>query len=279
MSAIVAIKRRDFRRGLTAGTLTVSGLIVEEITTAAQGAKSAPKPAGPVTPPKSPVICAVVGLGPEGREILTALSKMGPEAPVSCICDTYSIVSYVKKAQDIAPKALFTKDYRAALDNKNIQSIIIATPSHLHKQIALDAIQAGKHVYCEAPFSNDLDEAKAIAQAGMAAKTMFQPGLQVRCSAQAEHVHHFILAANLGKITGGRAQYHKQSSWRSISGNPEREAALNCRLNSPTSSGLLGEVRIHQIDTASWYLNPLPFSVPPYASIQHHKNGMQITDN
>jgi predicted dehydrogenase len=276
------MNRRDFLRGLTAGTLTISGLVVEEITAGAQAKKkpvAAAKPAAPSAPPKPPVNCAVIGLGPQGREILTALSKMGSEAPVLSICDTYSILNYIKKAQVIVPKAQFTKDYRAALDNKNIQAVIIATPSHLHKQIALDAIQAGKHVYCEAPFSQDLDEAKVIAQAGMASKTMFQPGLQVRCSAQAEHVHHFILAANLGKIVGGRAQWHKQSSWRSISGNPEREAALNWRLKRATSSGLLGEVGIHQIDTASWYLNALPVSVTAYGSIQQYKDDREVADN
>jgi hypothetical protein len=77
----------------------------------------------------------------------------------------------------------------------------------------------------------------------MAAKTIFQPGIQVRCSAQAEHVHHFILASNLGKIVAGRAQWHKQTSWRFSHGNPEREAALT--LDDPfaaVDAGIVGKV-------------------------------------
>src|SRR5262249_22922070 len=156
-----------------------------------EGSQAAPKSAAASSAPKAPVNCAVIGLGSQGREILTGLSKMGSEAQVLCICDTFDKPVLIKKSQAIVPKAQFNKDYKAVLDNKDIKAVFIATPSHLHKQVALDAVQAGKHVYLEMPYSHNLEEAKAIAQAGMAAKNIFQPGLQVRCSAQAEHVNHF----------------------------------------------------------------------------------------
>ena len=71
----------------------------------------------------------------------------------------------------------------------------------------------------------------------MAAKTIFQPGLQVRCSGQAEHVYHFILAAVLGNTVGGRAQWHKQTNWRQSGGNPQDK---DWRLKRATSSGMFG---------------------------------------
>ena len=59
--------------------------------------------------------------------------------------------------------------------------MIIATPTHQHKEIALDALKAGKHVYCEAPLAHTIEDARAIAQAAKAARQqIFQAGLQNR---------------------------------------------------------------------------------------------------
>ena len=54
-------------------------------------------------------------------------------------------------------------DYKRALDDKSVQAVYVATPSHKHFQIIKDAIAAGKHVYCEMPLASELEEAKAIA--------------------------------------------------------------------------------------------------------------------
>src|ERR1043165_8490391 len=153
--------RRDFLRGVTLSSLGLA-LNVEEITAHAgpeQGA--AAKPAGP------PVKVGVIGLGPRGRDILTSLARLGPAAPVVAICDSFQAPPFLKRAKDIAPTAAVESDYKNLLSNKDIQAVFIATPSHKHKQIVLDAIQAGKHVYCEAPLATDLAAARDIARAGV----------------------------------------------------------------------------------------------------------------
>ncbi len=278
MTDIRNINRRDFLRGLTATSIGIA-LTGEEIAAVAQGAnKPQAKTVAPAGPPKTAVTCGVIGLGPQGREILKSLAKMGSEARTTTICDSYDSPVFVRKSQELVPSAQFVSDYRKVLDNPAIQAIFIATPSHKHKQVALDAIAAGKNVYCEAPFSHDLAEAKAIAQAGMASKKIFQPGLQVRCNAQAEHVNHFILSGVLGKVMGGRAQWHKWTSWRQAWRTPEREAELNWRLKRETSSGLLGEVGIHQFDTATWYFKGLPVSVSAHAAIMQYDDGRDVAD-
>jgi len=64
-----------------------------------------------------------------------------------------------------ARDARTTTDARTILDDPAIQAVCIATPTHQHRELAETALQAGKHVYCEAPLAHTLDDARAIARA------------------------------------------------------------------------------------------------------------------
>jgi predicted dehydrogenase len=263
-----SLNRRDFLKGVTLTSLGLA-LAMEELNAEAQPEQNnAEKPAPPVN-------CAVIGLGPQGREILTSLAKL-PNGPVVAICDTYQEAAFLKRASDIAPKAAVAADYKQVLGINDVKAVFVATPSHLHKQIVLDALAAGKHVYCEAPLAVDLDEAKAIAQAGAAAKTVFQPGLQYRSNKMHNHVAKFLL--DLGKVAEGRAQWHRRTSWRSPASKPEREKELNWRLSKATSLGLPGEVGIHTFDIASWYFKALPVSVTAFGGIYNWNDGRDVPD-
>ena len=236
-------------------------------------AKKDDKPAGP------PVNVAVIGASMQGRSLLTSLAKMGAaSAPVVSVCDTFNTPAFQRKVTALVPSATFVADYRKVLDDKTVQAVFIATPSHKHKQIALDAIAAGKHVYCEMPLSHDIAEAKAIAITAMGAKTTFQAGLQQRSNMQTHHVLKFIRSDALGTIVGGRAQWHNRTSWRQGWPTPEREKELNWRLSQATSAGLIGEIGIHQIDTASWFFKSLPTAVTAYSGLYGWKDGRDVPD-
>ena len=271
------MNRRDFLVNTTAasvtGALAISGA---EAFGAGTDAKGKPTPAAAkdaqsakelqsrvaagiaarAEKPKSPVNCAVIGLGEQGSAILGTLNSMNSGAPIVAICDTYKSAGFLKKVKEHFhnDKVAVYDDYKQVLDDKSVQAVFIATPTHKHKQIALDAIAAGKHVYLEAPIAVDLEEARAITKAGMAAKTIYQPGLQMRSNMQYRHVMHFIKGKVLGELTMGRSQWHLRNSWRRVAPNDARQAALNWRLSQETSNGLMGEVGIHQLDVAGWYL-------------------------
>jgi predicted dehydrogenase len=266
------MNRRDFLRGSASTTLLAAlGSSVIELKAEARQA-AADAPAGP------PVTCAVIGLGKQGREILASLAKLG-NAPVAYICDTYNSPGFLKRSQDIVPSAKFVTDYKQVLDDATVKAVFIATPSHQHKQIVLDAIAAGKHVYCEAPLASDLSEAKAIAQAGAGAKTVFQAGLQLRSNKQNLHVLEFIRSDALGNIALGRGQWHDKMSWRQVAPTQDREQELNWRLRKDTSSGLPGEIGIHQFDVATWFLKQQPIAITGMGAImQWTQDGMEVPD-
>ena len=71
----------------------------------------------------------------------------------------------------LALGARFYKDFRDLLDRqKDLDGVVIATPDHTHAVIAMAAIRAGKHVYCQKPLTHDVYEARMLTKAAKASK-------------------------------------------------------------------------------------------------------------
>jgi predicted dehydrogenase len=223
-----------------------------------------------------PVSCGVIGCGVQGREIINTLARL-PNAPVVSVCDTYE--PFLRRGKEAAPNAATETDYKKVLGQKDVQAVFVATPTHQHKEIVLEALKAGKHVYCEAPIAHTVDDARAIAQAAKAAyKVNFQSGLQMRSEPQRHFLLQFIRSGAMGRTIKARAQWQKKQSWRRTSPNAEREKDINWRLRNSTSTGLVGEIGIHQIDAANWFINEHPSSVMGIGSILHWTDGRDVPD-
>jgi len=264
--AAAELNRRHFIGSFSSLMMLMGGVAI----TRGQSAEEKKKYQGAV------INCAVIGCGQWGREVLTNLGRL-QKANVVGICDTYA--SYLKRSQAAAPKAKPYDDYRAILDNKDIHAVVIATPTHLHKQIVLDALAAGKHVYCEAPLAHTIEDARVIARAARDAKKVnFQAGLQQRSDPEIMHVLNFVRAGAAGTQFLARAQYHKKNSWRRSSPNADFERALNWRLRNETSIGLAGELGIHNIDSAGWFLNRRPTAVTGFGSTILWNDGRDVPD-
>jgi predicted dehydrogenase len=262
--------RRDFLRGSSVATLmTLLGgveLRAAEAPKNAQGKSlSGPK-----------VKCGIIGLGAWGREILGTLQRQ-TEAEVTALCDTYGAM--LRRAAKDIPDVKAVEDYRQILDDKSVQAVVVATPSHLHKDIVLAALQAGKHVYCEAPMATTVADAQTIARAAReAVGQVFQPGLANRSDPQRHFLLQFIRTGATGKTVMTRAQWHKKQSWRFASANPDREKDLNWRLAKDVSLGLAGEIGIHQMDTMSWLLKAAPVAVTGFGGVLHWNDGREVPD-
>jgi predicted dehydrogenase len=183
------------RRGfLQAATGSLALLLSRRGLAAAQTPAPEP-PAGP------PLQVGVIGLGAWGREMLTVLGRT-PSTRVAAICDGYQ--PFLKRAASTLPQAAGTTDWRRVLDARDVEAVIIATPTATHREIALAALQAGKHVYCEAPLAASIEDARAIARAAADASSLvFQAGLQGRSNALYVHVHEFVKSNVLGRAGAG----------------------------------------------------------------------------
>lgn len=258
--------RRDFLKTAAASLLVV--FTDEELAKAAVTQETAP-----VSPA---VRLAVIGIGQWGKDILSSLSRL-PSAQVVAICDSYE--PSLKRAQEIAPKANLIADYRKLLESPDVEAVVISTPSHQHKEIALACIQAGKHIYCEAPLATTVEDARAIALAAQQSpKLRFQAGVQGRSNALYNHISKFVKSGALGSPVQVTAQWNKKQSWRRMASTSERENDLNWRLSSKTSGGLIGEIGIHQLDLAIWFLKSLPTSASGMGAIANWKDGRDVPD-
>ena len=257
--------RRSFLRqvaGTSALLLSRRGLGLAEVTPAATAV-------GP------PVGLGVVGLGVWGREILSTLSRLGA-ARVVAVCDTYAPSH--KKALEIAPSAAALADARALIDRADVEAVVVATPSHRHREIAVAALAAGKHVYCEAPLAASLDDARAIAGAAKGSRCVFQGGLQGRANSLYRHVGQFVKSGVLGTPVMASVHWARKDSWRRVAPTPAREADLNWRLSRESSPGLMGEAAIHQMDLVGDYLRALPVAATGFGTTTLWKDGRDVSD-
>jgi len=258
--------RRAFLK-TTAGTLA---LLLSRDGLAAGQAPTAPVPAaGP------PVRFGVIGLGAWGREILESLGRTDA-AQVAAICDVYE--PFLTRAASNASRAERTTDWRQLLDSASVDAIVIATPTPTHREIAIAALQARKHVYCEAPLAATADDAHAIAAAaGSARGVVFQGGLQGRSNTLYRHVLQFVKSGVLGDLALVNAQWSRKDSWRRAAPSPERERALNWRLDSG-SAGVMGEIGIHQLDLVGEFLGSQPKAVVGSGAIAAWRDGRETPD-
>jgi len=268
------VNRRDFIKGTSASTLA---MLMGGIELRAADQSQPTEAPTQYNTTGEPLKCAVIGLGTRGRELLATLAKL-PNAPVVAICDSYE--AFVKRAKAAAPEAETFADYKQVLAKKEVEGVLIATPTPTHKELVLAALAAGKHVYCEAPLATTIDDARAIAQAARKhVKVNFQAGLQGRSYPHHHFLLTFVRTGALGRNVKAYTQWHKKQSWRRTSPNPDREKELNWRLDSATSLGLIGEIGVHQVDLANWIINALPVSVTGFGGLVNWSDGRDVPDS
>src|SRR5882724_10414643 len=120
------LDRREFLRNASMGTLMMlmGGIPIEA---GAQTTNAAADQDTGLSTISRPVSCGVIGCGVWGREILQTLATL-PNAPVPAICDTYQ--PFLNRAKESAPKAQTYLDYHKLLEDKSVEAVIVATPSH-----------------------------------------------------------------------------------------------------------------------------------------------------
>jgi len=122
------------------------------------------------------------------------------------VCNIRSAQEQVRKDHEKRgvdrPVAMY-EDYRKILDRKDIDVVTIVTPDHWHSKIAIEAMKAGKDVYCEKPLTLTIDEGKQIIKVLNETKRVFQVGTQQRSEmGNAETPQFFLMAVAL--IRAGR---------------------------------------------------------------------------
>ena len=145
---------------------------------------------------------ALIGAGSRGNQLLDTFLKESD-------CEIVSVVDVddrhasetaekVKKARGNDPKT--GRDYRATLDDKDVDAVIIATPDHWHALPAIHAVMAGKDVYVEKPVGHSVAEGQAMIRAARKYDKVMAVGTQQRSSTHFQKAVEVVKSGQLGKV-------------------------------------------------------------------------------
>ena len=159
--------------------------------------------------PSDRVNMGFIGIGIRGNHLLRTFTQFPDVNPVA-VCDLYD--GYLETAREITnPKIATTRDYRAILDRKDIDAVTIATPDHWHTRILLEAVAAGKDVYCEKPMTWSVDEGNRIVAAMKKSDRILQIGSEGKSSANTAKAREIVKSGVLGKINLVRVTDYRNS--------------------------------------------------------------------
>src|ERR1017187_7003134 len=126
--------------------------------------------------PNDRVRIALIGAGGQGSgDTRNALNVGGVE--LAAVADIYD--GRLKRAREVWGDQVFTtRDYREVLARKDVDAVFVATPDHWHSTIAIDAMNAGKDVYCEKPMVQQLSQGAPMIEAQKRTGRIVQVGSQ-----------------------------------------------------------------------------------------------------
>ncbi len=225
----------------------------------------------------STVNIGVIGTGDRGRGLISLINKVDNLNVAACAdILPFRLEKGVAKSEG---KVKAYKDYRKLLDNKDIDAVLITTPFNTHSKIAIDSIDAGKHVYCEKTMAKGYLGIKNLVAKEKSANITFQTGHQYRTSRLYTHVVDLIKDGKIGKIQSFDCQWNRNGDWRRHVPKPELEKIINWRMYREFSGGLLAELCSHQLDFANWVLDDTPQMVTGVGGIDYWKDGRETYDN
>jgi predicted dehydrogenase len=147
------------------------------------------------------------------------------------------------------PGAAWSTDWRRAVERPDVDAIVVCTPPHIHAEITIAALQAGKHVLCEKPLCRTLDEAKAMVAAARAGKLVLKCGFNHRHHPAVVEARQRFERGDFGRPIAARCRY-------GICGRPGYEDEWRAD-PARAAGGQFAEQGAHAIDLFRWFLGEL----------------------
>jgi predicted dehydrogenase len=262
--AVDTLNRRRFLQGTTAGA-------VWALAPAVSTTQDQDRP--------EPIHVALIGAGEQGKTLTEAVRRI-PNVRLQAVCDIWPYnrkwVSSRLRAYQHANNAY--EDYREMLDSeKGLQAVIVATPDCWHARHTIACLDAGLHVYCETPMSNNVQDARRMVEAARRSGRLLQIGQQRRSNPQYRFCYEKLLqeVKLLGRIVAINGQWNRNI--QAPLGWPRRAEAdpatlreygydsmyqlRNWRWYKGLGSGPVVDLGVHQVDVYNWFLGARPTAV------------------
>jgi predicted dehydrogenase len=172
---------------------------------AAEAAAQAPKVSA-----NNRVQVALIGCGGMGSGDARTSSSL-PGVRLVAGCDIYD--GRLARMREVYGRDLFTtRDYREVLARKDIDAVIVATPDHWHQKISIDAMNAGKDVYCQKPMVQKISHGKAVVAAQKNTGRILQVGSQRVSSVVYQKAKDLFRAGAIGELNMVEAFWDRNSA-------------------------------------------------------------------
>jgi predicted dehydrogenase len=170
----------------------------------------------------------VIGAGQRMGTLLDCADKVAPNQIVA-VSDVYAPRREAVVARSISlpgTPATAHLDYRAVLDNKDIDAVLIATPDHHHVKMATDALAAGKDVYLEKPVTHTIEEGAALTKAVRSSKQILQCGMQQRSWTHFRNAVDLVQGGSLGRVVQVRTYWWQNYQRSTAPGGPKSQVKM-----------------------------------------------------
>jgi len=201
---VYELNRRSFLR--VAGTLTAETLVASRLhaLTAVQS-----EPARPIGV-NDQIHVALIGAGIQGQGD-TKVALQVPGVKLVAVADCYD--GRLEHAKELWGNDIFTtRDYNQILARKDVDAVIIATPDHWHKRAAIDAMRAGKDVYCEKPMIHLYADGPEMIEAARSTGRIIQIGSQRVSSIVYAKAKELLASGAIGKLNMVTARWDRNSA-------------------------------------------------------------------
>ncbi len=198
------------------------------------------------------VKAAVVGLGWPGMQHLKGYT-IDPRSEVIAVCDLDE-----KRTQEVAKEHDIPNAYTnhlEMLENKDIDAVSVCLPNFLHAPIAIDALNAGKHVLCEKPPARSAQEAREMADAAHQNSKTLMYALVQRFGGNSRKLKQLVQEGELGDVYFGKAAYVRRR------GIPIGKGGWFVD-KERSGGGALIDIGVHALDCVWWLMgSPRPVGV------------------
>lgn len=162
-----------------------------------------------VVGPNEKIRIATIGMGIIGFEDTETALKV-PGVELVAVADIYE--GRRVHSQEVFGQHVKTYvDYRDILARPDVDAVLVCVPDHWHAQMSIDAMKAGKAVYCEKPMVRTVEEGPGIVETQKQTGATFQVGSQYASSILYDKVRDLIAGGAIGAVNSVEARYNRNS--------------------------------------------------------------------
>ena len=140
----------------------------------------------------------IIGAGRIGKVHITSISTRVKDAVIKTVADPFMNEETAAWAKGMGVEHT-TKEYKEIIDDPEIDAVLICSSTDTHSPISLEAIRAGKHVFCEKPIDHDVDKIKEVIAALEGTRLKYQVGFNRRFDHNYEAVQQAVAAGKIGR--------------------------------------------------------------------------------